>query len=72
MKVLGYSPASFKDHLVGEEVVADYLLYRMNKNGEFGYVSSLGLAAPCDNIHEILVRLAVNNNLRQRVRHFEG
>ena len=64
--------ASFKDHLVGEETVADYLLYWLNKNEEFYYVSSLGLTAPNDNITEVLLHIAVQRNLRRKIRHVEG
>ena len=28
-------PATMKDHLVGEELIADYLLYWLNKNGHW-------------------------------------
>ncbi len=64
--------ASFKDHLVGEETVVDYLLFWLNKNEEFGYVSSLGLEAPTDNVTELLFHIAVQRNLRQKIRHVEG
>lgn len=66
------SCASFKDHLVGEEVVVDYLLYWLNKNDEFGYVSSLGLEAPNDNTMEVLFHIAVQRNLRKKMRQVEG
>ena len=64
--------ATFKDHLVGEEVVADYLLYLLNKNQEFGYVSALGLETPIDNIHELMIHIAVQRNLRLRIRDSQG
>ena len=64
--------ATFKDHLVGEEIVADYLLYLLNKNQEFGYVSALGLETPTDNIHELMIHIAVQRNLRLKIRDSQG
>jgi len=66
------SCATFKDHLVGEEIVADYLLYLLNKNQEFGYVSALGLETPTDNIHELMIHIAVQRNLRLKIRDSQG
>lgn len=62
----------FKDHLVGEEQMADYLLYWMNQNDEYGYVPALGLKAPSDNIKEVLFHIALQRNLRLRVRTTDG
>lgn len=42
--------ACFKDDIVGETNIADYLLYWMNKNGNFNYVEFLGLNEPTDDI----------------------
>lgn len=50
----------------------DYLLYWLNKNDEFGYVSSLGLEAPNDNTMEVLFHIAVQRNLRKKMRQVEG
>lgn len=58
----------FKDHLVGEEQIADYLLFWMNQNDEYGYVPALGLKAPSDNIKEVLFHVAQQRNLKLRVR----
>ncbi|XP_046464460.1 mitochondrial GTPase 1-like [Daphnia pulex] len=66
------SCASFKDHLVGEESVVDYLLFWLNKNEEFGYVDSLGLEAPTDNVTELLFYMCVQRNLRRKIRHVDG
>lgn len=64
--------ASFKDHLVGPELVADYLLFRLNKSEEFGYVTSLGLQSPTDCIHEVLLHIAAEKNARKRIRDSDG
>lgn len=67
-----FTIASFKDHLVGEESVVDYLLFWLNKNEEFGYVDSLGLEAPTDNVTELLFYMCVQRNLRRKIRHVDG
>jgi len=45
---------AIKDSRLGQEVLADYLLYIMNKMSFFGYTKVFGLAEPNDNIHEVL------------------
>ncbi|KAG0719457.1 Mitochondrial GTPase 1 [Chionoecetes opilio] len=64
--------ATIKDHLVGEDVIADYLLYRLNLEGNHQYVSFLGLDFPTDNIQDLLVSAAVRNNWLKRVRDHRG
>lgn len=46
----------FQDHLVGEDNIADYLLYWLNKQKNFKYVEEMGLENPSDNISEVLVK----------------
>ncbi|XP_023315051.1 mitochondrial GTPase 1, partial [Trichogramma pretiosum] len=48
-----------QDHLVGPEVIADYLLFWLNKNKRFEYVEKLQLKEPTDDIMEVLIQLAV-------------
>lgn len=50
-----------QDHLVGDELIADYLLYRMNKIGNFKYVDLMGLEKPTDIIMEVLIAWALKN-----------
>lgn len=42
--------ACFKDDIVGEANIADYLLYWLNKNENFSYVEFMGLTEPTDDI----------------------
>ena len=58
--------------MVGEEIVADYLLYWLNKNEEFDYVSALGLSSPTDDIRHVLLEIASQRNLYLKTRHFDG
>lgn len=47
--------ACFQDHLVGEDVIADFLLYWLNKNSNFLYVDKMGLDEPSDDILHVLL-----------------
>lgn len=42
--------ACFKDDIVGESNIADYLLYWLNKHENFSYVEFMGLTEPTDDI----------------------
>ncbi|KPI92096.1 Mitochondrial GTPase 1 [Papilio xuthus] len=64
--------ASLQDHLVGEETIADYLLYWLNSHAKFKYVDYMGLEEPCDDIQKVLVSGAVKYNRIRRVRDFDG
>ncbi|XP_058063685.1 mitochondrial GTPase 1 [Anopheles bellator] len=61
-----------QDHLVGEELIADYLLYSLNKQGNFSYVEQLGLCEPTDSIAETLVACALHHGQRIRCRQLDG
>ncbi|KAJ0173456.1 hypothetical protein K1T71_010605 [Dendrolimus kikuchii] len=64
--------ASLQDHLVGEEAIADYLLYWLNSHGKFKYVEYMGLQEPSDDIHKVLLAGAVKFNRIRRTRDFDG
>nr|XP_026498935.1 mitochondrial GTPase 1 [Vanessa tameamea] len=64
--------ASLQDHLVGEEIIADYLLYWLNKHGSFKYVDFMGLEEPCDDINKVLVTGSIKLNRVRRTRDFDG
>lgn len=48
----------FQDHLVGEDIIADYLLYWLNKNKNFHYLDAVGLDEPTDDITHVLLSIA--------------
>lgn len=50
--------ATLQDHLVGEIVIADYLLYWLNKHGRFEYVKYLGLETATDEIAIVLAHIS--------------
>lgn len=46
--------ATIQDHLVGETVIADYMLFWLNKHEHFEYVDYFKMNQPCDNVLEVL------------------
>ncbi|XP_076830905.1 mitochondrial ribosome-associated GTPase 1 [Brachyhypopomus gauderio] len=60
------------DHLVGEDIMADYLLFSLNRLQQFGYVEKYSLEAPCDDIQHVLKHIAVNLGKTQRVKALTG
>ncbi|KAF9978973.1 Mitochondrial GTPase [Actinomortierella ambigua] len=49
---------AISDHLSDEEVIVDYLLYRLNQERDFGYVQMYNLQEPTDNVREFLPQVA--------------
>ncbi|XP_043453907.1 mitochondrial ribosome-associated GTPase 1 isoform X3 [Prionailurus bengalensis] len=60
------------DHLVGEETLADYLLYTLNRHQLFGYVRHYGLGGACDDIASLLKQVAVRLGKTQKVKVLTG
>lgn len=61
-----------QDHLVGHTMIADYLLYWLNKNQQFGYVELMNLQTPTDSIEELLISGAKMLNKTQKVKKYDG
>ncbi|NWR93394.1 MTG1 GTPase, partial [Furnarius figulus] len=55
------------DHMVGEDIMADYLLYTLNKQQQFRYVQHYGLSEPCDKIEPVLKSVALAQGRTQKV-----
>ncbi|NXF77427.1 MTG1 GTPase, partial [Sclerurus mexicanus] len=55
------------DHMVGEDIMADYLLYTLNKQQQFRYVQRYGLGEPCDRIEAVLKSVALAQGRTQKV-----
>uniref|UniRef100_A0A6A7FN93 Mitochondrial GTPase 1 n=1 Tax=Hirondellea gigas TaxID=1518452 RepID=A0A6A7FN93_9CRUS len=51
------------DRLIGTMIMADYLLYWLNRRGRHEYVTKLQLSGPTDHIQKLLVTIALKNNL---------
>lgn len=60
------------DHLVGEETLADYLLYTLNRHQLFGYVQHYGLGEACDDAASVLKRVALRLGKTQKVKVLTG
>ncbi|KAM9366002.1 mitochondrial ribosome-associated GTPase 1 [Pholidichthys leucotaenia] len=60
------------DHLVGEDIIADYLLFSLNRLGKFSYVEKYDLEEPSDDIQHVLKRIAVKLRKTQRVKAITG
>ncbi|NXV80864.1 MTG1 GTPase, partial [Atlantisia rogersi] len=63
---------AIRDHLVGEDIMADYLLYTLNKQQQFRYVQRYGLGEACDNIEPVLKRVALAQGRTQKVKMLTG
>ncbi|NXE83499.1 MTG1 GTPase, partial [Cochlearius cochlearius] len=63
---------AIRDHLVGEDIMADYLLYTLNKQQHFGYVQRYGLDEACDDIEPVLKRVALAQGRTQKVKVLTG
>lgn len=64
--------AILKDHLVGEDVIADYLLYWLNRQKDFRYVDCLGLKGKSDNILEVMLQVAAKHRMGSLVQDVNG
>ncbi|XP_051897448.1 mitochondrial ribosome-associated GTPase 1 [Pristis pectinata] len=60
------------DHLVGEEIIADYLLFTLNKQQKFDYVERYQLGEPCDDLQTVLKKIAVKLGKTQKVKAITG
>uniref|UniRef100_A0A3P8VAJ5 Mitochondrial GTPase 1 n=1 Tax=Cynoglossus semilaevis TaxID=244447 RepID=A0A3P8VAJ5_CYNSE len=60
------------DHLVGEDIIADYLLYSLNRLQKFSYVEKYELQGPCDDIQKVLKHIAVKIGKTKRVKAITG
>lgn len=60
--------ATIEDHLVGERIIADYILYWLNKHEYFGYVKYFELDKPNDNILEVLAHICRTKNQTLKIR----
>lgn len=61
-----------QDHLIGPEVLADYLLFWLNKHNRFEYVEYLGLPEPSDDILHVLVFITAKYKKTLKIKNFDG
>nr|XP_020038166.1 mitochondrial ribosome-associated GTPase 1 isoform X4 [Castor canadensis] len=60
------------DHLVGEETMADYLLYTLNQHRLLGYVQHYGLDTACDDVEHVLKSVAMKLGKTRKVKVLTG
>ncbi|KAM8704905.1 hypothetical protein ACLKA7_009375 [Drosophila subpalustris] len=61
------------DHIVGEDLIADYLLFWLNKHRRYEYVDKLELkSGPSDNISAVLAEYAQQQGMFHRVKQYNG
>lgn len=60
--------ASLKDDLVGATLIADFLLYWMNKTNNFKYVQYFSIKEPTDAVLPLLVKIATSFNKIKKVK----
>uniref|UniRef100_A0A8D0DIJ8 Mitochondrial ribosome-associated GTPase 1 n=1 Tax=Salvator merianae TaxID=96440 RepID=A0A8D0DIJ8_SALMN len=63
---------AIQDHLVGEDVIADYLLFTLNRQQQFRYVEHYGLDSPCDDVERVLKSIALHLGKTHKVRVLTG
>ncbi|OAD57520.1 Mitochondrial GTPase 1 [Eufriesea mexicana] len=61
-----------QDHLIGPELLADFLLFWLNKQKRFEYVEKLGLTSPHDSILYILIYIAAKLKKTISVKNYDG
>ncbi|KAG5884654.1 hypothetical protein JTB14_005398 [Gonioctena quinquepunctata] len=60
--------ATITDHLVGETLMTDYLLFWLNKYQRYDYVKYFNLERPTDNILELLAHISEVTNKTLKIR----
>lgn len=54
---------TFKEGIVNEALVADYLLYELNRRGEFAYVQRWGLSQPSNSLPSVISAIGRRDKL---------
>lgn len=62
--------ATIQDHLVGEKIIADYILYYLNKHEHFDYLEYFKMDKPSDNILEVLTHICTISKKTLKVKDF--
>nr|XP_031846967.1 mitochondrial GTPase 1 isoform X1 [Nomia melanderi]XP_031846968.1 mitochondrial GTPase 1 isoform X1 [Nomia melanderi]XP_031846969.1 mitochondrial GTPase 1 isoform X1 [Nomia melanderi]XP_031846970.1 mitochondrial GTPase 1 isoform X1 [Nomia melanderi] len=61
-----------QDHLVGHEVLADYLLFWFNQQKYYEYVTKLDLPTPSDDILYVLTFIAAKLKKTLKIKNYDG
>ncbi|XP_072022203.1 mitochondrial ribosome-associated GTPase 1-like isoform X2 [Amphiura filiformis] len=60
------------DYMVGDEIIADYLLYTLNQYNKLKYCKVYDLDGPCDDIFVFLAHIAKKEQKTIRVKTYQG
>ncbi|XP_072172826.1 mitochondrial ribosome-associated GTPase 1-like [Diadema setosum] len=63
---------TLQDHMVGMDMIADYILFTLNSMQKFDYVDVYSLSEPCDNIDSVLRDVAIKFGKTRKLRTYEG
>ncbi|XP_077980889.1 mitochondrial ribosome-associated GTPase 1-like [Glandiceps talaboti] len=63
---------TLQDHHIGHDIIADYLLYWLNKHSRFEYVEMFGMDQPSDDIMYVLTFLAKKLGKTQHIKALDG
>jgi len=61
-----------QDHVAGSHLLADYLLFWLNKNSRFEYVEKLGLSEPNDDVLYVLTFIAAKLGKTLKIKTYNG
>ncbi|XP_020280079.1 mitochondrial GTPase 1 [Pseudomyrmex gracilis] len=61
-----------QDNIIGIEMLADYLLYWLNRNSRFEYVEKFGLQEPNDNVTYVLTYIAAKLGKTKTIKYHDG
>lgn len=61
-----------QDHLVGPLLIADYILYWLNRNGNYEYVHYMAMDEPSDSIEEVTLAGSKMLNKTIKRKHYDG
>lgn len=62
LNVLNLFLGTVMKNMITDQLIADYLLYWLNKHSIFSYVDYLKIDQPSDRIEEVLVKTAIQQN----------
>ncbi|XP_041476150.1 mitochondrial ribosome-associated GTPase 1-like [Lytechinus variegatus] len=63
---------TLQDHMVGTELIADYILFTLNRLQKFRYVDVYNISEPCDDIDRVLADIAIKFGRTRKLKTYEG
>lgn len=63
---------TLQDHMVGIEMIADYILFTLNRMNKLWYADFYSLSDPCDDVDSVLADIARKYGKTRKLRTYEG